>query len=91
MLQEALPPESDLIRLYVKGNMTSTYGTVGWQHPAFSSYVRPKQQQDAWTGADLQGCATTAFEISVGDLPQPENILIESDSTIDVRDVERAF
>ena len=91
MLLQALSPEINLIRLYVKGNMTSTRGAVRWQHSALPSYVRPKKQQDAWTGADLQGCATAAFEISVGDLPQPKNILIESNSTIDVRDVGRAF
>jgi hypothetical protein len=86
VLLQALPPGIDFIRLYLKGNMTSTRGAVGRQHSAFSSYVRPKKQHDAWTGADLQGCPTTAFELSVGDLPQPKNILIESNSTIDVRD-----
>lgn len=91
MLLQVLPPGIDLIRLDVKGNMSRSRGAVGWQHSALSSDVRPKKKQDAWTGADLQGCAAAAFEISVGDLPQPKNLLIESNSTIEVRDVERAF
>jgi hypothetical protein len=49
MLLHALPPGIDFIRLFLKGNMTSTPGAVRWQYSAFSSYVRPKKQHDAWT------------------------------------------
>jgi hypothetical protein len=56
-----------------------------------SSDVRPKKKQDTWTGADLQRSSATAFEISVADLPQPKNLRVESNGTIKVRDVERAF
>jgi len=89
MLTQSLPPGITLTRLDPKSNVAGARRAMGGKDSLKPSYIRAEKQQDGRPRADLKSRSAASFEISIGNLAQAENVFIERDGSIEIRDVKR--
>ena len=91
MLAQSLPPGITLTRLDPKSKVAGARGAMGGKDSPEPSYIRAEKQQDGRPRTDLKSRSASSFEISIGNLAQAENVFIERDGSIQIRDVERSL
>jgi hypothetical protein len=91
VLTQSLPPGITLRWLDPKSKVAGARGAVGGKDSPKPSYIRAEKQQDGRPRTDLKSRSAASFEISIGNLAQAENVFIERDGSIQIRDVERSL